>query len=130
MAYVPARTYVKLPNETDRTRSAPPISCPRVRLFGPPSRLVLLVADLFHPFDRLPIEPFQDGDVRHGRGCGGAVPVLLAGRAPDHVTRANLLDRASPALHESAAGGHDQGLTERMGVPCRPGAGLERYTDA
>src|SRR6266545_2433039 len=91
---------------------------------------VLLVADLFHPLDRLPVEPFHDGDVCHGRGCGGAVPVLLAGRTPDDVTRSNFLDRASPALYESAAGGHDQRLAERMGVPCRPRAGLEGNTDA
>src|SRR5207249_11331296 len=43
---------------------------------------------------------------------------------PDHVARPNLLDRTAPALYQAAAGRHDQGLTERMGMPCGPGAWL------
>ena len=46
---------------------------------------VLLVADLLHPVDGLAVERFLDGDVRHRRGRRRAVPVLLAGREPDHV---------------------------------------------
>src|SRR2546429_417703 len=42
----------------------------------------------------------------------------------------NLLDRTAPALHQAAAGRHDQRLTQRMGVPCGPGAWLERHADA
>jgi hypothetical protein len=60
---------------------------------------VLFVADFFHPVHGLAVELFHDGDVRHGRACRGAVPMLLTRRAPDHVTRPNLLDRASPALY-------------------------------
>jgi hypothetical protein len=44
--------------------------------------------------------------------------------------RANLPDRASPALHEAASSRHDQGLAQRMGVPCRPRAQLERHAEA
>jgi hypothetical protein len=40
------------------------------------------------------IELFGDGDVRHGRGGRGAVPVLLAGRDADDVAGPDLLDRA------------------------------------
>src|SRR6266496_2230740 len=101
-----------------------------VRLFGPRSGLVLFVADLFHPVDGLAVEPFQNGDMRHGRGCRGAMPMLFTRRARDHVTRPNFLDRASPALHQTASRCHDQGLAQRMSVPCGPGAGLERDTDA
>ena len=39
---------------------------------------------------------FLDGDMCHGGGGRGAVPVLLAGREPDHVARADFLDRAAP----------------------------------
>src|SRR2546427_5931793 len=38
--------------------------------------LVLLVGDLLHPIDDLPVELFLDGDVRHGRGGRCAMPML------------------------------------------------------
>src|SRR5205807_3569521 len=91
-------------------------------------RLVLLVTDLLQPVDRLAVELLLNGDVRHGRGRRGAVPVLLARREPDHVPRPDLLDRASPTLHAPAASHHDQSLTQRVGVPCGARAGLERDT--
>ena len=87
--------------------------------------LVLFVADLFHPVDHFAVELFLNGDVGHRRGWRGAVPMLLAGRNPDHVARPDFLDRAAPTLRPAATGRHDQGLAERMCVPCRPRAGLE-----
>src|SRR6184192_2556148 len=96
----------------------------REALFAP----VLLVADLLHPVHGLAIEVFLNGDVRHGGGCRGAVPMLLTRRDPDHVTGPNLLDRPAPALRAARAGRHDQGLAQGVGVPGRPGAGLERDT--
>ena len=62
-------------------------------------RPVLRVADLLHPIDDLVVELFLDGDVGHGRGWRGAVPVLLAGREPDDVARADFLHRSAFALH-------------------------------
>src|SRR5438128_4215451 len=94
------------------------------------ARPVLRVADLLHPVGALAVELFHNGDVRHGRGRRGAVPVLLIRRDPDHVTRPDFLDRATPALHPAAASRHDQGLTQRVGVPCCPSAGLECDTGA
>src|SRR5438034_7383434 len=38
---------------------------------------ILCVADLFHPVHDLAIKCFLNGDVRHGCGRPGAVPVLL-----------------------------------------------------
>ena len=90
----------------------------------------MFVADLFHPVDDLPVELFLNGDVRHGRGRRGPMPVLLAGREPDHVTRPDLLDRAAPALNPAAASRDDESLTERMRVPCGPRARLEGYAGA
>ena len=81
--------------------------------FGTESGLILLVADLFHPIGGLAVELFLDGDVRHGRGWRSAVPMFLTRREPDHVTRADFFDRATPALHAAAAGRHDQGLAQR-----------------
>src|SRR5437868_7660043 len=78
--------------------------------------LVLLVADLLHPVHDLAVEVFLNGDVRHRGGCRGAVPMLLTGWNPDHVTRPNLLDRPSPALRAASAGRHDQGLAQWVGV--------------
>ena len=60
---------------------------------------VLLVADLFHPVDDLAVELLLNGDMRHRRRRRGAVPMLLAGREPDHVAGPDFLDRAAPALH-------------------------------
>jgi hypothetical protein len=45
----------------------------------------LFVADLFHPVDGLAVELFLNGDVGHGGGGRGPVPMLLAGREPDDV---------------------------------------------
>ena len=91
---------------------------------------VLFVADLFHPVDNLAVELFLNGDVRHGRGRRGSMPVLLAGREPDHITGPDLLDRAAPALRPAAASRDDERLTERMRMPCRPRARLEGYAGA
>jgi hypothetical protein len=52
--------------------------------------LVLFVADLFHPVDDLAFVLLLNGDMRHGRGRRGSVPVLLTGRKPDDITRPNL----------------------------------------
>src|ERR1700688_1745828 len=91
---------------------------------------VLFVANLFHPVDGLTVELFLNGDVRHGRGRRSAMPMLLARREPDHVTRPDLIDRASPALREAVASRHDQGLAQRVGVPGCPSGWLERDTGA
>src|SRR5208282_4164894 len=90
------------------------------------SGLILFVADLFHPLDGLAVELFLNGDVRHGGGRRGTVPVFFTRREPDYVTRPDLLDRATPALGEAAAGSHDQGLAQRVGVPGGSSARLER----
>jgi len=82
--------------------------------------LVLFVADLFHPVHGLAVELFHNGDVRHSRDLVGTVPMLLARRKPDYVPGPNLLDRAARALCETAASRHDQGLSQRVGVPGCP----------
>ena len=86
---------------------------------------VLLVGHMFHPFDDLAVEFFLNGDVGHGCLWCGSVPVLFVGREPDDVAGANLLNRAAIALSPAEAGGYDQGLAERMGVPCSPRTGLK-----
>src|SRR5713226_9768960 len=92
--------------------------------------MIFFVADLFHPVDGLAVKVFQDGDVRHRRSWSGSVPMPLTRRAPDDIARPNFLFRATLALHPPTSGGDDQGLPERMRVPCCPSAGLERNTDA
>ena len=71
---------------------------------------------------------FLNGRVSHGRHRSGTVPMLLTRRNPNHVARPNLLDGATPALNETAAGRHDQGLAKRMSVPRRAGAWLKSDT--
>ena len=47
---------------------------------------------------RLAVLHLVDGDMAHSPVGGSAVPVLFARREPDHVTRADLFDRAALAL--------------------------------
>jgi hypothetical protein len=68
----------------------------------------LLVTDLFHAIDNLTVEPFLNGDVRHGCSRCSSVPVLLAGREPDRITGPDLFDRSAVALDAAAAGCDDQ----------------------
>src|SRR5262245_48909121 len=51
--------------------------------------------------------------------------MLLAGREPDDVARAHLLDWAAFALHPTQPRGNDHRLAERMRVPVGTRAGLE-----
>ncbi len=83
--------------------------------------LVLFVADLFHPVNHFAVERFLNGDVGHGRGWRGAVPMFLARREPDHVTGPNLFDRAAPTLRSLAASRDDQGLAQADGCARRSG---------
>ena len=53
--------------------------------------------------------------------------MLLSRRYPDHVPRPNFLDRLAPTLCPAATGRYDQGLTERVRMPCSPRARLESY---
>src|SRR2546427_2583470 len=93
--------------------------------FGPSSGLVLFVADLLHPVNGPTVKTFLNGDVRHGRGWRGPVPMFLPRREPDHITRMNVLDRATPALDPPEALRHDQGLAQRVAVPGGASARLE-----
>src|SRR5579871_1870249 len=86
---------------------------------GGRSGQVLLVADLFEPVHDLAVERFLNRDMGHGRGRRRAVPMLLAGRAQDHVAWPDLLLGFAPTLGPAAPGCHDQRLAKRMGVPGR-----------
>ena len=41
---------------------------------------VLFVGDLFHPINGLAVQNLRNGDVRHGRGEGGTMPMFFARR--------------------------------------------------
>jgi len=66
--------------------------------------------------------------VSHGRGRSRAVPVLLVGSEPNHIAGPDFFDRPAPMLSAPAARRNDQGLAERVRVPCRPGARFKRDT--
>ena len=85
------------------------------------------VADLLHPHDVPAVERFLDRDVGHRGGRGGAVPVLVTRRTPDHVARPDLDDGLAFALRPAAAERDDQRLPERVRVPGRARTGLERH---
>jgi hypothetical protein len=56
--------------------------------------------------------------------------MLVAGRAPDDVTCANLHDRFALAFGPAAAGSNDEGLSQGMGVADRaPGSKVTLATD-
>src|SRR3954469_11041415 len=82
------------------------------------SSAVLLVGDVLHPVDGLAVALLLNGNVTHLRAGRGSVPVLLAGREPDHVPRPDLLYRPALALSPSNARGDDQRLAKRVRVPC------------
>ena len=90
----------------------------------------MVVGDVFEPVDDFAVEGFLDGDVGHGGGGGGAVPVFFAGWEPDDIAGVEFFDGSAEALGATGAGGDDQGLTERMGVPGGAGSGLEGDTGA
>ncbi len=58
------------------------------------------------------------------------MPVLLAGRGPDHITRPDLLNEAPFTLSQATACRNDERLTERMRVRCSPGARFESNAGA
>ena len=95
--------------------------------YGHALMLILFVADPFHPVDDLAVELFLNSDVRHGRSGCGSVPVFLAGREPDHITRPDLLDWSAFAPGPTAACRDDEGLTERMRMPRSPRTRIESY---
>src|SRR5690348_10787771 len=97
---------------------------------GPNLLSILFVSHLLHPLDHLAVLFFVEGDVHHGGGGSGAVPVLLAGSDPDHITWPNFLHRPAPALHPAAACRNDESLAERMGVPRSARARLKSYAGA
>ena len=80
-------------------------------------RLLLLVANRFQPVPNTSVLPFLNGDVRHGRAWRRTVPMLLAGRYPDHVSRTYVFDCAAPSLHAAYTRRHDQRVAQGMGVP-------------
>jgi hypothetical protein len=91
---------------------------------------VFLVADLFQPINGFAIKLFLNRNVGHGRRWRRAVPMLLARRKPDHIAGPDFFNRPAPALRATATRGHNQRLPQRMGMPGRPGAGLERNARA
>ena len=89
---------------------------------------VLLVRHVLQPSDMGTIQGLLRGNMNHpGSGCC-PVPVLLAGRDRHRVTSLDLPGRAAPGLHAPNAQDDIKGLSERVGVPCRSGTGLEGHT--
>jgi hypothetical protein len=65
--------------------------------------------------------------MRHRTRRRGAVPMLLSRRAVHDIAGPNLLPRLAPTLSPTASGGHEQDLTQWMGMPGRTGARLEGH---
>src|SRR6266550_2915922 len=86
--------------------------------------LILFVADLFHPVDRLAVQRFLNGDMSHRSRRRSAVPMLLTRRNPGHIARPDFLDRTAPTLRPTKAGRDNQRLTEWM---CMPGGASTRF---
>ena len=78
---------------------------------------ILFVAHRFHPVRAGAIEMLINGDVHHGGSRRGAMPMLFTRRDPDHVSGPDFFNRSAPALHPPAAGGDNQMLTQRVGMP-------------
>src|SRR5262249_60643084 len=73
------------------------------------------------------VERLLHGDVHHGAGGTGAMPVFLARRNPHRVTGTDFADRAAPGLCAPEPRHHMQSLAARVGVPRSAGARLEAH---
>ena len=82
---------------------------------------------MLHPVDHPAFLLFLNGDVRHGCGSRGPVPVLFDGREPNDSAGPDLLDGSTFSLHPAAAGRDYERLTERMRVPGSSRARLEGH---
>jgi hypothetical protein len=87
---------------------------------------ILLLADVLHPLDHLPVKRFLNGDMRHRGRRRSAVPMLLVRCKPNDIAWPDFRDRAAPTLRPPKPGRYDQRLTEWMRVPCGAGTLLER----
>src|SRR5213595_1928831 len=72
--------------------------------------VVLLIGDFLHPCNVLAVHRTGDRQVGHRGGGRGAVPVLDARRAPDHVAGTDFLHGLAPFLGEPHARYHHQAL--------------------
>jgi len=88
---------------------------------------ILLVGDLLQPIHGSAVLRLLHGDVCDRRGRGRAVPVLLAGREPDDIAGADLLDWPAPTLRPAAPRDDEQRLAERMRVPRGARTGIEPH---
>ena len=89
---------------------------------------ILFIAHLLHPLDDLAVKLLLDRDMRHRCSRRGAMPVLLARREPDYVTRSNFFNRTTLPLSPAAARSDNERLTKRMRMPRRPRTGLKGDT--
>src|SRR4051794_24160257 len=80
---------------------------------------------MLEPIDGSAVELLLDGDVGHSRARRRSMPVLLARREPDHVSRTDFFDGAAFTLSPAETGRHDQRLPQRVRVPCSPGTWFE-----
>src|SRR2546426_7715480 len=75
--------------------------------------VVLLVGDLFHPCNVFPVDGSRNGDMCHGGGGGGAVPMFYLWRGPEHPSPLFFLSLGPPRLCSGQNTGHHQGLPRR-----------------
>jgi hypothetical protein len=92
--------------------------------------MVLFITDLFHPYNDFTVELFLNGDMCHGRGRRGTMPMLFLRRVPDHIAWSYVHFWTAFTLHPSTPGCDDHGLPKRVGVPCRPSARLACHASA
>lgn len=91
---------------------------------------ILPVAHFFQPLDVCSVHIAGNGEMCHGTAGSGAMPVFDTGRAADDIARFDDDDRFAPFLRQSLARDDQQGLSGRMGMPCRSCAALEGYIGA
>jgi hypothetical protein len=76
-----------------------------------------LVGHRFQPVDWFAVEVLVDCDVLHRGGIGGSVPMTASTVAPNQIASANFSLGPVLALRPTHAICHEQGLTQRVGVP-------------
>lgn len=68
---------------------------------------ILLIGNVLHPVCSPTILVFLNGDVSHGCGRRGSVPVLFTWRKANYVSRFDVLDGAAFALYPTSSSRHD-----------------------
>jgi hypothetical protein len=87
--------------------------------------VVILLGHVLHPHGRGAVQALGDGDVGHGGGGRGAMPMNFVCGKPNRVTRSHLLVWGALPSDLSSARCDNQDLSGGVRMPSRPSSRFE-----